>query len=456
MKKESLMSFLEGKGRKFYLSKGIRYCGKSFKNTRSRLLKICEQEVEPAKKWEKSKKLLLENLDSQIPIHDRFVENIIKSIEIDNGDRFDSLFFEPLKKLCNILANHSFVKECINTVAIYNANDDLTSNIPDNVKALQYGYLTPESYYLSQDTTLVRVFLKSGEFRDFYLDNEEVEKFDTHLYKLVYFIENNNSESKDGRREDFFHAFKGAFPEKVTRHNFDKNTEPKKLMDMVKPNIALFFIKSFTGSNKDIEEFGFYESYEEETFDRDKFQELKLNPEGINEEEIQHISVEPHPKWQPDNKYLNSTLMSYELAEDYLKTLPINHRVKCLFNSSRYLGYKIFELASFRAIINTWKTDNCMSELRILTNNLSSLYLGDKKVKDTQYKYWRIYFETEKLVKAGYSKKKAFLILSEKYNMKQSTISTRYKEKASEAKKNDLSDWDIVHKLNINVHPEII
>ena len=89
------------------------------------------------------------------------------------------------------------------------------------------------------------------------------------------------------------------------------------------------------------------------------------------------------------------------------------------------------------------------------TNNLSSLYLGHEHLKDTQGKYWKIYLEIEKLVKQGYSKKKAFRILSGKYKMKQSTISTRYKEKASEAKKNNLSDWDIVHQLNINFHPEI-
>ncbi len=455
-KKNVSLAILQGEEGKKFVSKGNEDCGQSFEKTRRKLLKICEEERDPIKKWNKSRKLLLEDLDSQIPKEAGFVEYFIQPISMNTGTEIDNIVFEPWKRLFHILTNHTFIQECINTVAIYNAYEYPDSYIPSGIKVFKYQEPFPESYYLGQDETLIRVFLKTGDFKDYFLQGEEIDKFYAFLYHLVSFIKGDNSNIKSGRRVEFFNAFKRAFPEIIRSHKFDESNKPEELISQLKPEIASVFIKSFSGLSKDIDDFGFFEFSQEEELDHHLFQEVKLAPDGINDEDIYFILQNPYPKWQPDNNYLNSTHMSYELAEEYIQTLSMPHKIKCLLYSSRYIGYKIFNLPSFRTILDTWGTNLRMSELRIVSNNLYSLYVGNNAFENTEKKYWTIYLEVEKMVKAGFTKNKSFELLSKKYEMKKSSISTRYKEKASEARKHNLSKWDIVHNLYMGYVPENI
>ena len=179
--------------------------------------------------------------------------------------------------------------------------------------------------------------------------------------------------------------------------------------------VAKVFVKSFSGFSNDIEGFDFMEFSEKEELDGELFRKVKLKPDGINDEDINFIKENPYPKWEPNNNYLNSTLMSFELAEEYLQTLPMSHKIKCLFYSSRYIGYRIFHLPSFRQILSTWGTNPLMSELQVVSNNLHSLYVVHDPLKDTDMKYWTIYLEVEKMAKTNIPKKKAFYLLSKKY-----------------------------------------
>ena len=105
------------------------------------------------------------------------------------------------------------------------------------------------------------------------------------------------------------------------------------------------------------------------------FSERVLEPRNIQSEQIENVQTVENPIWEPDNKLVNPILMSYEMAGDFLKSLPEKDRKLCLYESFLNIGVELFNVPYIKGVIDYWDDTGKANELGTLTRFLYERFL---------------------------------------------------------------------------------
>lgn len=448
MKKKQISNrLLRGKERKKFLTEGAEYCPEGFEKTRKELLKICENETKAQSRWEKSKELLLENLESQMPLFDLPLMPI-KKTKGSKRNKIDKNLIESWQKLCSIVNDKgkSYLYDCIKIVSAYNAYNEPKLK-PNNVKLFVSDESDYNSYSLRQDSIRIIIYLKSLEK----ISIDESKKFYSSLFsphfELAY-ISQGKHYLEVICNEKFFHEFQILHPDFTKAYKFNKQHEPNLILSHLNTDFQRKFLRHLLG--KDIEEWSISRKSEEK-INEVLFSEQVLEPRNIKLEQIENIQTIENSIWEPNNDLVNPKLMSYKMAGDFLKSLSEKERSLCIYESCLKIGFEVLDIPYIKEVLDYWHDTNRLIELRTLSRFLYEKYLSKKaNITETQKMYWRIYLDVNKLVSFGMKKEKAYKILSHRYQMKKSTMSTRYKEKASIAKSRKLDDDSIIELYGLH------
>lgn len=390
-----------------------------FGKTRMELLRICYEAKTPQSRWKKAKSFLNDNLRSQIP-------------GIPSNKLSHSLVLE------RILGANSFISDCITLVVLCNASD---IKLPKGVDVLRSypGYFKTGYRDFRHDCVRVKVALQNGEintsdiapkeFFEKYFSYHATFKCNDYLYQITH--------------NDFFDRFEKKHGEILKNYKIDsQKKKPSIMLSILRGSAKQVFLSEITGIK------GAWELEEEQVPDLDVEKISKLL--GTNSREIVDIGWEDHPSWMQNTHLLDVRALTYELVDCYLRPLSFSEKEKALFQLARRIDYDVFQIPVFREIIKSWKKNNEYTNLRELNSEFNDIYSArEAKAIETKRKYWSLYIEVHKFVNMGFTKESAYKKLASRYNMKASTISTRYKEKAIEARKLKFTPQDIIREYNL-------
>jgi len=440
-----------------FLTIGIERCGKDCKKVRKELLNICDHESNPIKQWNKIRALLLDNIVSQIS-NLKSRSNLKRQESPKRAGRKPQVYKpEQWVILIDILNKYSYLYNCIKIVAVLNAYEDPQKLLPKGVslinpEELPYDYFPP--YYLRHNKIRFYLSLKSGETTSFDIDKNEYNNLCA-LRSVLEFKNQEGKQSQSIKDKEFYEFLKKEFSGTTYINKISPLNKPSKNLSIFDQLHRRAIIRDYVGT--------YIEKYEWtlESFpvlDKNAVYELIFKSQGIRRNDLDgDYFMYKYPTWEPDILHLNPKLMSYQLADDFLKTLSEPERGMCLIQSSRVLGFRLFNIKSFREIANHWQLFPHGRQQKALANSISNHYTDSRmKLNETQKKYWSIYLNVKRLKRLGFKKKEAYEKLQHKYYMSSNTLCTRYKEKAVEAKKSKLVDEEIVINYGLYEFNEVL
>jgi len=300
----------------------------------------------------------------------------------------------------------------------------------------------------------VHIQLKSGEKKNIDIPEDIYNKFKVPCSLLEYTGEHGKEHSVV-RQDSFYNRFKEKFTGNVRTKKLSLNHQPSQILNSLQTEFQRKFLKMLIG--KELTNWKWKRELVPR-MEREAIIEKIFEPNNIKAEEIEDFSIERNPLWEPDKPYLNTNAMSFELADHVIKKLTLSERSILLLQALTMINYGIFEIPSFREIVNSWRENHDERELRSLSRIINEMFSrSEMKLRETEKTYWGIYMDVEKLIRGGLTKKQAYKRLAVKYhNMKGSTICTRYKEKAVEAKASNLDVQDIISKYGLYECEEVV
>ncbi len=453
-KKRTSNRLLRGEKRKEFIAEGTEFCPEGFENTREELLKICENEKDAQVRWEKSKELLLENLESQMPLFDLPLMPIKKTTKGSKRKKIDKNLIESWRKFYSIVndKDKSYLYDCIKIVSAYNAYDN-PDLLPNDIKFSVSHELDYESYCFRHDSVRIIIYLKSLEK----ISIDESKNFYSSLlspHSVLEYISNGKDDIALICNENFLDEFKRMHPDIARVYKFTKQHEPNLILSHLNKDFQRKFLKHFL--SKKIENWS-WSGESEDRIIEPLFNERVLEPRNLNSEDIEYIRMVENPVWEPDSLLVNPKLMCYEIAGDFLKSLSEHERNLCIYESCLKIGFELLDLPYIKGVMDYWYDTNKLSELRTLSKFLYESFLSKRvNITGTEKTYWRIYLDVNRLVGLGKKKEEAYKILASRYNMKKSTLSTRYKERASIAKSRKLDTNSIIKRYGLHKFESVL
>ena len=445
-----------------FLTRGIEECGKDFKRVREELLNICDNEANPTKQWNKTRTLLLNNIVSQIPILKSTSNLIRQKIQKRTGHKREVRKPEPWVILTNILDNESYLYECIKIVAVLNAYENPQRLLPNGVMLVKTEDFNSDSYYLRHKKIRIYLSLKAGEQTSFDIEESEYNGL-KNPFSLLMFEYRSKRNYLYIKHSDFYEYLTREFSHITDFNKMSPLNKPSKNLNILHSSHQQTVLRKYTESGIDKYK---WLSESELILDENALYKFVFASLGIEQSEVENLYVRKYPIWEPNILHLNPSLMSYQLADDYIRTLPNSEQKRCLIQCTSELGFSLFNVKSFRETFNKWRAENYEKELRAIERSISHFYTRPEiKLGETQKKYWCLYLDVNRLKKLGFKKKEAYEKLRTKYKkmirkkyekMSSNSICARYKEKAVEANKSKLSDTDIIRKFGLYEFEEVL
>jgi hypothetical protein len=264
------------------------------------------------------------------------------------------------------------------------------------------------------------------------------------------------------RHETFFDEFKKRNPEEVKFYKLNPKMKPSEILKYINQS----FKEKLVGDIFD----ELLQDKIRDGIDRTKIK-WKLLYESTTEIDIKKIAAvfgktendltgiakECRPLWRPNDPLLDINTLTYELADCYLRKLSFSEIQECFWRLLPTFDYDLFNIPTFRYIIGSWKDNKIHENLRSLQRVLDDIYThSNVRAVQTEKKYWGVYLDVERVtMEKECTKQQAFKELAKDYGMESSTISTRYKEKAKEARKLNLTTQDIIKKYGLFEFEEV-
>jgi len=229
---KSVAQIISLEERNKFLTRGIEECGKDFKKVRKKLLNICDNETNPSKQWGKVKRLLLDNIGSQIPIITNPSNLIRQKIQKRAGDRPEVRKPEQWVILSSILDNKSYIYECIKIVTVLNAYEDSQRLLPNGVMLVKTEDFNSDSYYLRHNKIRIYLSLKTGEKTSFDMDESEYNGL-KNSFSVLMFEYRGKRNYRYVKHYDFYEYLKREFSHIMDFNKFSSLNKPSKKLEHI-------------------------------------------------------------------------------------------------------------------------------------------------------------------------------------------------------------------------------
>lgn len=412
---------------------------KRFESTRLELLRICYKEKNPQTRWDKAKNLLLDNLESQT------------LLPTDSSIKYPYIF--NLDAILRI--GKSFVSQCMRLITLLNTLD---VGLPEGIKIFYSVLGDLNSFQIQYNFMHIRVRLRGGEIKGIDIPVKEF----LENYQIYYSIFGSGKYRYRIRHETFFDEFKKRHPEEVKTYRLNPKMKPSEILNYFDQSFQEEFLADIFDEllrdkirdgidRKKIKWKLVYESTTE--IDIKKIAALL----GKTESDFTGIAKEFRPLWRPNDPLLDIKTLTDELADCYLRKLSFSEIQESFWRLLPTFDYDLFSIPTFRYMIGSWKENKIHENLRSLQRVLDDIYThSNVRAVQTEKKYWGLYLDVERFrMEKECTKQQAFKELAKDYGMKCSTIATRYKEKAKEARRLNLTAQDIIKKYGLFEFEEV-
>lgn len=395
---------------------------KDIRAVRMKILQICFEEKNPERRWQKSKKCLIDNLEK---------------IKVDRHIRKT---YPPATLIGGLLVERSHALVPVKFVSCCNFRDSKPEiKHPHNVKLHSLSN-DPFSWFYYHDVTRIFISFHDGEFEYFDIPSNSLDDYYTDYLGLEY-----KGKKLKISKDQFFTEYSSAYPDLVRTYRINVNTSPFDILDKtLRPDHRAWFLSSLAGTEGD---------WKIVTIDKrlDPAKVIKNGKSGRSLNEVSRCFTDINPEWKPDNYLTDFTALKCDAIDAYLSGFSIEERENILIQLLQRFDIDVFEVKSFREIFSLWKSYKAYENLRVLNRVLNEKYSrAESNVSDTDKKYWNIYLDIENMVRyRGCTKKEACNTLQYKYDLSPSGVWTRYKEKQSFVKKNNLTQEDIVRACGL-------
>lgn len=388
-----------------------------FKNARYELLRICYQVKNPKMRWKRYKKYMISNLN-----------NLRLDFQKEKN-------LKPAQYISRVLKDRSFTSELINFVACCNALSSKPAiKLPQDVEL--YGTEKDLRFWVyRRNIANIVVLYNDGELKFYDIPLNEYNKYETN-----YYLFKSGSKINLISQHEFCLEFNKRHPELVRTYKITKSMKPFDILNRTfKSQLHKECLNDILGSTGDWE-------IEKSYPDVDIHEVLRKYDPSRSTDDVSRFYCDKKPIWEPDDFLIDYDALRFNLIDTYLRNFNIIEREAILLRLLQGFDFDLFELKAFREIFSLWKFNKAYENIRQFIEVINNKYSQTKsKISETEKTYWKIYLDVENLVSNyKYSKQEACRKLEDNYELVYQTIWTRYKEKQSIVRKNNLTDQDII------------